>query len=209
MNQKTLSIFGNSTERMEKAIAALKAGEGIIVVDDENRENEGDLIYPAESLTSAQMARLIRDCSGIVCVCITEEKRKELGLEMMSRNNRSQFGTAFTVSVEAAEGVTTGVSASDRVTTVHAVLNGADLASPGHVFPLVAREGGVHERDGHTEATVDMMKLAGYQPCGVLCELTNPDGTMMKLPQILEYAEQNSFTVISIEDIKEYIGVHA
>ncbi|WP_277656910.1 3,4-dihydroxy-2-butanone-4-phosphate synthase [Seleniivibrio woodruffii] len=209
MNQKTLSIFGNSTERMEKAIAALKAGEGIIVVDDENRENEGDLIYPAESLTSAQMARLIRDCSGIVCVCITEEKRKELGLEMMSRNNRSQFGTAFTVSVEAAEGVTTGVSASDRVTTVHAVLNGADLASPGHVFPLVAREGGVHERDGHTEATVDMMKLAGYQPCGVLCELTNPDGTMMKLPRILEYAEQNSFTVISIEDIKEYIGVHA
>jgi len=209
MNQKTLSIFGNSTERMEKAIAALKAGEGIIVVDDENRENEGDLIYPAESLTSAQMARLIRDCSGIVCVCITEEKRKELGLEMMSRNNRSQFGTAFTVSVEAAEGVTTGVSASDRVTTVHAVLNGADLASPGHVFPLVAREGGVHERDGHTEATVDMMKLAGYQPCGVLCELTSPDGTMMKLPQILEYAEQNRFTVISIEDIKEYIGVHA
>jgi len=209
MNQKTLSIFGNTTERMEKAIAALKAGEGIIVVDDENRENEGDLIYPAETLSSAQMARLIRDCSGIVCVCITEEKRKTLGLEMMARNNRSQFGTAFTVSVEAAEGVTTGVSAADRVTTVQAVLNGADLASPGHVFPLVARSGGVHERDGHTEATVDMMKLAGYQPCGVLCELTNPDGTMMKLPQILEYAEQNSFTVISIEDIKEYIGVHA
>jgi 3,4-dihydroxy 2-butanone 4-phosphate synthase len=209
MNQTGLSIFGNSTERMDKALASLKSGEGIIVVDDENRENEGDIIYPVETLTTTQMARLIRDCSGIVCVCITEEKRTELGLEMMTRNNRSQFGTAFTVSVEAAEGVTTGVSAADRLTTVQTVLNGAKLASPGHVFPLVAREGGVFERDGHTEATIDMMKLAGYKPCGVLCELTNPDGTMMKLPQIIEYAQLNSFTVISIEDIKEYIGVHA
>lgn len=208
MNQTGLSIFGNSQERMEKALASLKAGEGIIVVDDENRENEGDIIYPAETLSSTQMARLIRDCSGIVCVCITEDQRGKLGLEMMTRNNRSQFGTAFTVSVEAAEGVTTGVSAADRLTTVRAVMNGAKLASPGHVFPLVARSGGVFERGGHTEATIDMMKLAGCKPCGVLCELTNPDGTMMKLPDITEYAAHNGFTVISIEDIKEYIGAH-
>ncbi len=193
---------------MEKALASLKSGEGIIVVDDENRENEGDIIYPAETLTSTQMARLIRDCSGIVCVCITEDQREKLELEMMTRNNRSQFGTAFTVSVEAAEGVTTGVSASDRLTTVRAVMNGAKLASPGHVFPLVARSGGVFERGGHTEATIDMMKLAGCKPCGVLCELTNPDGTMMKLPDITAYAAHNGFTVISIEDIKEYIGAH-
>jgi len=208
MNQTGLSIFGNSTQRMEKALASLKSGEGIIVVDDENRENEGDIIYPAETLTSTQMARLIRDCSGIVCVCITEDQREKLELEMMTRNNRSQFGTAFTVSVEAAEGVTTGVSASDRLTTVRAVMNGAKLASPGHVFPLVARSGGVFERGGHTEATIDMMKLAGCKPCGVLCELTNPDGTMMKLPDITAYAAHNGFTVISIEDIKEYIGAH-
>jgi 3,4-dihydroxy 2-butanone 4-phosphate synthase len=208
MNQTGLSIFGNSQERMAKALVSLKAGEGIIVVDDENRENEGDIIYPAETLSSTQMARLIRDCSGIVCVCITEDQREKLGLEMMTRNNRSQFGTAFTVSVEAAEGVTTGVSATDRLTTVQAVMNGAKLASPGHVFPLVARSGGVFERDGHTEATIDMMKLAGCKPCGVLCELTNPDGTMMKLPDITEYAANNGFTVISIEDIKEYIGAH-
>ncbi|MCD8554319.1 3,4-dihydroxy-2-butanone-4-phosphate synthase [Seleniivibrio sp.] len=208
MNQTGLKIFGNSQERMEKALASLRSGEGIIVVDDENRENEGDIIYPAETLTAAQTARLIRDCSGIVCVCITEEQRAKLGLEMMTRNNRSQFGTAFTVSVEAAEGVTTGVSAKDRLTTIQAVMNGAKIASPGHVFPLVAREGGVFERDGHTEATIDMVKLAGYKPCGVLCELTNPDGTMMKLPQITEYAVQHGFTVISIEDIKEYIGAH-
>lgn len=193
---------------MAKALVSLKAGEGIIVVDDENRENEGDIIYPAETLSSTQMARLIRDCSGIVCVCITEDQREKLGLEMMTHNNRSQFGTAFTVSVEAAEGVTTGVSATDRLTTVQAVMNGAKLASPGHVFPLVARSGGVFERDGHTEATIDMMKLAGCKPCGVLCELTNPDGTMMKLPDITEYAANNGFTVISIEDIKEYIGAH-
>jgi len=208
MNQTGLSIFGNSTERMERALRSLKSGEGIIVVDDENRENEGDIIYPAETLSNAQMARLIRDCSGIVCVCITEDQREKLGLEMMTRNNRSQFGTAFTVSVEAADGVTTGVSAADRLTTVQAVMNGAKLASPGHVFPLVARGGGVFERGGHTEATIDMMKLAGYKPCGVLCELTNPDGTMMKLPNIIEYAADNGFTVISIEDIKEYIGAH-
>lgn len=210
MNQQSiLSIFGNPEERFQKAIENIKNGEGIIVVDDEDRENEGDLVFSAEMLTADQMARMIRDCSGIVCLCITDEQRKSLGLEMMSVKNRSRFGTAFTVSIEAAEGVTTGVSAADRVTTIKAAICGESsesaIVSPGHVFPLVARGGGVLERDGHTEATVEMMRLAGLKPCGVLCELTNQDGTMMRLPQIIEYARENGFIVITIGDIKEHM----
>lgn len=206
MNQQSLlSVFGSSQERFNKAVSLISKGMGVIVVDDENRENEGDIIYPAETLTDEQMARMIRDCSGIVCLCITDEKRRSLGLEMMVKNNRSSYGTAFTVSIEAASGVTTGVSAKDRVATVmKAVCDSAspsDIASPGHVFPLVARDGGVLERQGHTEATIDLMRFAGMKPCGVLCELTNPDGTMMRLPEIVEYAQQNGFIVISIEDI--------
>lgn len=192
------------------AIEAVKNGKGIIVVDNENRENEGDLIFSAETISEEQMAALIRDCSGIVCLCITDEKREELGLEMMVRQNRSQYGTAFTVSIEAAEGVTTGVSAKDRVTTIKTAIeegaSEADIASPGHVFPLVARPGGVLEREGHTEATVDMMKLAGLKPAGVLCELTNPDGTMMRRDDIDIYAEKYGYPVITIEDMKEYIA---
>lgn len=192
------------------AIEAVKNGKGIIVVDNENRENEGDLIFSAETISEEQMAALIRDCSGIVCLCITDEKRKELGLDMMVRQNRSQYGTAFTVSIEAAKGVTTGVSAKDRVTTIKTAIeegaSGADIASPGHVFPLVARPGGVLEREGHTEATVDMMKLAGLKPAGVLCELTNPDGTMMRRDDIDIYAEKYGYPVITIEDMKEYIA---
>lgn len=201
MNQ---TITRNSNKLLQ-AIEDLKNGKGVIVVDDENRENEGDLIFPAETITDAQMATLIRDCSGIVCLCITDEKRKELGLDMMVKQNNSQYGTAFTVTIEAAKGVTTGVSATDRVTTIKtAIADGANtdsIASPGHVFPLVARAGGVVERGGHTEATIDLMKLSGYKPCGVLCELTNPDGTMMKMKDIEIYAEQNKYTVITIEDI--------
>lgn len=198
---------------MGKALSDLKNGHGVIVVDDEDRENEGDLIFSAESLTEEQMARLIRDCSGIVCLCITDDKRKELGLELMTRNNRSHYGTAFTVTIEAVDGVTTGVSAKDRVTTIKtAIADGASsatIASPGHVFPLVARPGGVFERGGHTEATVDLMRLSGHKPCGVLCELTRPDGKMMRLPDLIEYGQKNGYTVISIEDIKEYAGVRA
>lgn len=195
------------------ALESVRNGNGVIVLDNENRENEGDLIFSAETITNSQMAALIRDCSGIVCLCITEERRLRLGLEMMVRSNRSRYGTAFTVSIEAAEGVTTGVSAADRVTTIKAAISdGADsssIASPGHVFPLVARSGGVMERDGHTEATIDIMKLAGLKPCGVLCELTNPDGTMMRRDDIYQYAEENGYPVITIEALKEYISCFA
>jgi len=194
---------------IQQAIEDLKQGLGVIVVDNEERENEGDLIFPAETVTNKQMAALIRDCSGIVCLCITEEKRRQLGLEMMVKSNKSRYQTAFTVSIEATEGVTTGVSAADRVTTIKAAVaddaESTDIASPGHVFPLVAKDGGVLEREGHTEATVDLMKLAGYKPSGVLCELTNPDGTMMRRDSIDRYAEKHSYSVITIKDLKEYL----
>ncbi len=208
MNQTLLSRFGAPRERVERALASLAAGNGVLVTDDENRENEGDLIFAAESLTNEQMAMLIRECSGIVCLCLPEDHVRKLGLPMMVEKNTSRYGTGFTVSIEAAEGVTTGVSAADRVTTVKAAASPdaqpADLNHPGHIFPLRARAGGVLERDGHTEATVDLMRLAGLNPCGVLCELTNPDGTMARLPQVVDFAEQHDFPVIAIGDIIEY-----
>lgn len=208
MNQNLLSQFGDSFERVETALQALRDGRGVLVTDDEDRENEGDLIFSAESLTPAQMAMLIRECSGIVCLCLTEEKVRALGLPMMVEHNSSRYQTAFTVSVEAAKGVSTGVSAADRVTTVQAAVADdavpADLSRPGHVFPLRARPGGVLERPGHTEATVDLMRLAGLKPCGVLCELTNPDGTMARLPQIVDFAERHGFPVLTVEDLILY-----
>ncbi|MBO9508871.1 3,4-dihydroxy-2-butanone-4-phosphate synthase [Thalassospira sp. A3_1] len=206
-----LSIFGNPITRMERALSDLRNGKGVLVVDDEDRENEGDLIFSAENLTNEQMAMLIRDCSGIVCLCLTDEMATALDLSPMVANNTSSMGTGFTVSIEAKVGVTTGVSAADRVTTVKtAIADGAkpdDLARPGHVFPLRARAGGVLERRGHTEGTVDLMRLAGFKPAGVLCEVTNPDGTMARLPELIAYAQQHDIVVISIEDIVAYRGV--
>ncbi|KZB68122.1 3,4-dihydroxy-2-butanone 4-phosphate synthase [Thalassospira lucentensis] len=206
-----LSIFGNPITRMERALSDLRNGKGVLVVDDEDRENEGDLIFSAENLTNEQMAMLIRDCSGIVCLCLTDEMATALDLPPMVANNTSSMGTGFTVSIEAKVGVTTGVSAADRVTTVKtAIADGAkpgDLARPGHVFPLRARAGGVLERRGHTEGTVDLMRLAGFKPAGVLCEVTNPDGTMARLPELIAYAQQHDIVVISIEDIVAYRGV--
>lgn len=206
-----LSIFGGPITRMERALSDLRNGKGVLVVDDEDRENEGDLIFSAENLTNEQMAMLIRDCSGIVCLCLTDEMATALDLPPMVANNTSSMGTGFTVSIEAKVGVTTGVSAADRVTTVKtAIADEAkpdDLARPGHVFPLRARAGGVLERRGHTEGTVDLMRLAGFKPAGVLCEVTNPDGTMARLPELIAYAQQHDIVVISIEDIVAYSGV--
>ena len=177
--------------RLERAIESLAAGRGILVVDDEDRENEVDMVFAAETLTEEQMALLIREGSGIVCLCLTPERTLELKLPQMSPVNTNHHGTAFTVSIEAARGVTTGVSAADRVATVRAAVaddaRPEDLARPGHVFPLRARPGGVLERRGHTEAVVDLARLAGRRPCGVLCELTKPDGTMARLPDALAF----------------------
>ncbi|NMM63289.1 3,4-dihydroxy-2-butanone-4-phosphate synthase [Clostridium sp. P21] len=208
MNGSLLSQFGNSLERMEKALNNLKQGNGILLVDDENRENEGDLIFPAETITQPQMAMLIRECSGIVCLCLTHEKVEELNLSQMVSKNTCKYETAFTISIEAKDGVTTGVSAADRVTTILTAVKDncrpEDLCHPGHVFPLCARKGGVLVRRGHTEGTVDLMSLAGYKPAGILCELTNSNGTMARLPQIVDFAKKHHMTVVSIEDIAEY-----
>ena len=208
MEENLLEQFGDARSRVECAVASLRSGRGVLVVDDENRENEGDLIFAAETLTEEQVAALIRDCSGIICVCITEEKARQLDLPMMVPDNTSRYGTAFTISVDARENVTTGVSAADRLEAVRVVAaddsTRADLAAPGHMFPLVARGNGVLERPGHTEATVDLVRLAGFRPCGVLCELTNPDGTMARLPQVAAYAREHALPLVSIRDLVAY-----
>jgi len=208
MVEKGLAAFGDSKERVERSLASLRAGSGVLVVDDEDRENEGDLIFSAQHLTVPQMAQLIRECSGIVCLCLPSEKVEALGLSMMVEHNSSQYGTAFTVTIEAAEGVTTGVSAADRLRTVQAAsapdAQPKDLHCPGHVFPLRARPGGVLERMGHTEATVDLMRLAGLGSCGVLCEVTNPDGSMARLPEIIAFGEREGYPVMSVADLVAY-----
>ena len=208
MNQSTLTTEKDYQSKMEHCLESLKSGNGVIVTDNEDRENEGDLIFPAESLTNEQMAMLIRECSGIVCLCLKEDMVEKLNLPMMVDNNKSAFQTAFTISIEAAEGVTTGVSAADRVTTVKKAIADdvipEDICSPGHVFPLKARKGGVLERDGHTEATVDLMAMAGLKPCGVLCEITNPDGTMARYPELKQFSDKHKIPMVTIEDIIEY-----
>lgn len=208
MNQTLLSDFGTPMERVERALAALREGRGVMVLDDENRENEGDMIFPAETMTEEQMALTIRHGSGIVCLCITEERRLQLDLPMMVSNNTSHYGTAFTVTIEAAEGVTTGVSAKDRLTTVRAAsAEGAkpsDLHRPGHVFPLRAQNGGVLTRRGHTEATIDLVTLAGFRSAGVLCELTNDDGTMARAPEVIVFANKHNMPVVTIDDLVAY-----
>ena len=195
-------------QRMQSALKALADGQPILVMDDFDRENEADLIVAAEKISVDSMARMIRDGSGIVCLCITEELANHLQLAPMVSSNESKFSTAFTVSIEARQGVTTGVSATDRVTTIlTAVADDAqadDLARPGHVFPLRARAGGVLTRRGHTEASVDLAQLAGLKPAGVLCELMNPDGSMMQGQQILDYALAHQLVIISIEELVQY-----
>lgn len=205
-----LAEFGDAHQRVENAILALQQGRGVLVLDDENRENEGDLIYPAEHITAAQMAFMIRECSGIVCLCLTDEHADRMGLTPMVAHNNSQNQTAFTVSIEAKVGVTTGVSAADRVTTIKTAIapdaQPADLARPGHVFPLRARAGGVLARRGHTEGTVELMKLAGLQPAGVLCEVTNADGTMARMTEIIAFGKQHNLPVLTIEDLVVYLS---
>ena len=205
MSQLLLADPTTITGRIEAAIEALRSGQGVLITDDADRENEGDLIFAAETITTAQMAVLIRECSGIVCLVLPPEKTRALALPPMVPRNSSRYGTAFTVSIEAARGVTTGVSAHDRVTTIRAAIADdavpSDLNRPGHVFPLVARPGGVLERRGHTEATVDLLRLAGLKPYGVLCELTNADGTMARLPEIQAFGRERGYPWLSVADI--------
>ncbi len=208
MHQTLLSDFGDPVERVRLALNALRNGDGVMVLDDENRENEGDMIFVAETMTVAQMALTIRHGSGIVCLCLTEELRVQLELPMMVAHNSSQFQTPFTVTIEAAKGVTTGVSAADRLATIRAAIadhaKPSDLNRPGHVFPLRAQPGGVLTRRGHTEASIDLAILSGFKPAGVLCELTNDDGSMARAPQVVAFAKQHNMPVLTIDDLVIY-----
>ncbi|HEY8392176.1 MAG TPA: bifunctional 3,4-dihydroxy-2-butanone-4-phosphate synthase/GTP cyclohydrolase II [Capillibacterium sp.] len=192
---------------IEEALAELRAGKMVVVVDDENRENEGDLVLAAEMTTPAQVNFMLKEGRGLVCVAITEERRKRLQLPLMTTENTEAMGTAFTVSVDCAE-ATTGISAAERALTIRKLADPAaapeDLRRPGHVFPVQARPGGVLKRAGHTEAAVDLMVLAGLQPAGVICEIMNEDGSMARLPQLEVFAARHRLKIISIADLIRY-----
>lgn len=204
-----LELFGsNSIQRVQRALNDLKKGKGILVVDSEDRENEGDLIFAAQNISPEQMAFMIRECSGIVCLCITEQRARELELPLMVQNNTSAHTTAFTISIDAKDNVTTGVSAKDRCQAIKVVVDDnskpSDLVHPGHMFPLIAKENGVLQREGHTEAAVDFARLAGFKPMGVICELCAPDGDMARLPRVCAFAQLHDMCVVSIDDLIEY-----
>ncbi|MBM1107310.1 3,4-dihydroxy-2-butanone-4-phosphate synthase [Aurantibacter crassamenti] len=200
-------------DTIESAIEAVKNGEVIIVVDDENRENEGDFIAAAELVTPQLINFMATSGKGLICAPLTEGRCKELGLPMMVTHNSDPLETAFTVSVDLrGQGVTTGISASDRAKTVLALVNNDtkphDLARPGHIFPLVAKEGGVLRRTGHTEAAIDFARLAGLKPAGIIVEIMNEDGSMARLPQLMKVAEKLNLKIVSIEDLIAYRMEH-
>lgn len=196
--------------RIASAVAAIRAGRPVILLDDADRENEADLVIAATALDVSTMALMIRECSGIVCLCLTDEACRRLQLPPMAARNECRNGTGFTVSIEAREGVSTGVSAVDRTTTIRvATAPGAkasDLVRPGHVFPLRAAPGGVLARRGHTEGTVELSRLAGFEPAGVLCELMNADGTMMRGTALEHFARERGLTMLTIEDLARYVS---
>ena len=189
-------------------IAEIRAGRPVLVLDDAQRENEADLICAAELVSPGVMAMMIREGSGIVFLCIKPDKANELKLRPMVEVNRSRYATAFTQSIEAAHGVSTGVSAADRIQTIRCALRSTlernELVSPGHVFPLIARAGGTLERDGHTEAAVDLPALAGLAPAGVLCELMNADGTMARGEQVVRFAQTHGLACTTVAAIAAY-----
>ncbi|MFA5882267.1 MAG: bifunctional 3,4-dihydroxy-2-butanone-4-phosphate synthase/GTP cyclohydrolase II [Acidimicrobiia bacterium] len=193
---------------IESAIAAVGRGELVVVVDDADRENEGDLIMAAELVTAETMAFMIRHTSGVICMPMLGERLDDLRLPLMVAHNTEVQRTAFTVSVDAVNGTTTGISAADRAVTVRTLIAAdtapTDLARPGHIFPLRYREGGVLKRAGHTEAAVDLARLAGLQPAGVLAEVVNDDGTMQRLPQLEKFAAEHGLQLISIADLIRY-----
>jgi 3,4-dihydroxy 2-butanone 4-phosphate synthase/GTP cyclohydrolase II len=193
---------------IEEAVADIQAGRMIIIVDDEDRENEGDLVCAAERVTPEIINFMATHARGLICMPLTEERCDELHLTMQVADNTSFLGTAFTVSIEARKGITTGISASDRATTILTAVDSStrpqDLARPGHVFPLRARKGGVLVRPGQTEASVDIAKIAGLYPAGVICEIMNEDGTMARLPELEEFAKRYDFKIISVAELVRY-----
>jgi 3,4-dihydroxy 2-butanone 4-phosphate synthase len=205
----TLQYAESSFEdRLHRALDDMRRGRPAILVDDFDRENEADLIAAAETISVQAMALFIREGSGIVCLCLPEETLTRLELPQMVSTNESCFQTAFTVTIDAREGVTTGVSAQDRVTTIRAAI--ADTAQPhhlvrpGHVFPLRAAQGGILARQGHTEGSVDLARMAGMKPAAVLCEITNPNGTMAKGCEVHKFARRHGLVMLSIAELVDY-----
>ena len=197
---------------IEEAIEDIKNGKPIVIVDDEDRENEGDLFLPAEVATYETINFMINNARGLMCVPLTEERAEELKLTFMTEHNTDNHGTAFTVSVDAAEGTTTGISTGDRLKTIKDLVDlskkAEDFRRPGHMFPLVAKKGGVIERKGHTEAAVDLAGIAGFSKVGVIMEILNEDGTMARRDQLFEFCKKNNLKIITIEDLIIYRKKH-
>ena len=197
---------------IEEAIEDIRQGKFVVVVDADDRENEGDLTIAAQFATPEAVNFMTKEARGLICLCLTEDRCDELGLRQMTERNETPYGTAFTVSVEAREGVTTGISAPDRSRTIQVAVDPDakpdDLVQPGHIFPLRAREGGVLARAGQTEAAVDLARLAGLIPAGVVCEIMKEDGTMARVPDLIPYCERHGLKLITVEDLIEYRRHH-
>ncbi len=203
-----MSEFGEFLSPIEDVIEDARNGRMFILVDAEDRENEGDLVIPAQMATPDAVNFMAKFGRGLICLSLNQERAKDLNLELMSTNNLSRHQTAFTVSIEAKEGISTGISAHDRARTISVAIDQSkgidDIVSPGHVFPLVARDGGVLMRAGHTEAAVDIARLAGLYPAGVICEIMNDDGTMARLPDLVKFAQFHGLKVATIADLIAY-----
>jgi len=198
--------------RIEEALEEIRAGRFVVVVDDEDRENEGDLTIAAQFVTPQAVNFMATHGRGLICLCLTAERCEELGLRQMTDQNETPYGTAFTISIEAREGVSTGISAHDRAHTIQVAIDPAtgprDLVQPGHVFPLRARPGGVLQRAGQTEAAVDLAHLAGLTPAGVVCEIMNEDGSMARVPDLIGYCERHGLKMVTVADLIEYRRRH-
>jgi len=207
-----VSQFHRYMSPIEEIIAEAKSGRMFILIDDEGRENEGDLIIPAVKANAEAINFMAKHARGLICLAMTRERIHDLGLSMMTPRNASRHETAFTVSIEAREGVSTGISAADRARTIAVAIDPAkgptDIVSPGHVFPLMARDGGVLVRTGHTEAAVDVARLAGLNPSGVICEIMNDDGTMARTPDLVAFAQFHGLKVATIADLIAYRRRH-
>src|SRR5687768_17470533 len=197
---------------IEEAIEDIRDGRMVVVCDDEDRENEGDLTMAAQFATPDAINFMAKEGRGLICLALTQDRCDELGLDLMAAKNESPFETAFTVSIEAREGVTTGISAADRARTIQVAIDPGsaprDLVQPGHVFPLKAKAGGVLERTGQTEAAVDLARLAGLNPAGVICEVMNDDGTMARVPDLVDYCDRHDLKMITVADLIAYRRRH-
>ena len=194
-----------SVSPIEEILEDYEAGKMVILVDDEDRENEGDLVIAAGCVTADDINFMASYGRGLICLTLTEERCRRLSLPLMVRDNNSRYSTNFTVSIEAAEGDTTAISAADRMTTIHTAVSQSasanDIVTPGHIFPVMAQPGGVLTRAGHTEAGVDLARLSGFEPASVICEILNPDGTMARLPDLVGFGEKHELRIGAIADL--------